>query len=537
MDLKPLLKEWRIWVLIAALTISAVFLFPHYEQQDNGELALETNIKKGLDLKGGTKLLMSVQSNNTSKEMVGQIKRILEQRVSAFGLTQTSIRTVRLGDEYKIQMEVASSNETRLRRLISQEGSFEARLPLTVQDKLKFKLEKTYSFRYHNNSITVANQTYRPNQTFKLDGTKFYYLNNSESAANLEVVAYSGQDIQSVLSSDAMVRPTGSGHSFRFPVVLSQESAENVKRVAQNYPTIRLGTGQSSTYLGRLDSSGDPAKLSLYVDGNLQSSLNVGAVFKRQVITQPSINGGAPTAAQARQDMQRLMAILQSGQLPAPVKVDSVSTISSSLGSQFMSAAFISIVLSLVAVGALIYVRYGRWKLALPIVITGSSEVFILLGSFFSTLITLDLASIAGIVAAVGTGVDDQIIITDESSQKTIQNWKERLKRAFFVIFTSAASTIGAMSPIVSPSLSNMAIGAAGLGLIGYEIYTDKRKPHHLAIGIFAVIVAFIAFQFDPSAFALQSIRGFALTTILGVLIGISITRPAYAKFLEYLEE
>jgi preprotein translocase subunit SecD len=275
----------------------------------------------------------------------------------------------------------------------------------------------------------------------------------------------------------------------------------------------------------------------LYVDEEIQSSLNVGAVFKQQVITQPSINGGGETSAQARQDMKELQAILQSGRLPAPIQIDNISTISSSLGGQFMSAAIISIIASLIAVGGLIYLRYDDPRLVLPIVVTGASEVYILLGVFFSSFITLDLASIAGIIAAVGTGVDDQIIITDESGRDKIRDWSKRLKRAFFVIFTSAASTIGAMMPIVSPSVSNLAIGAAGIGLIGYDLYTRKTKPHHLLLGALAVSVSAVAFTMNPSSFALQSVRGFAITTILGVLVGITITRPAYAKFLEYLED
>jgi len=49
----------------------------------------------------------------------------------------------------------------------------------------------------------------------------------------------------------------------------------------------------------------------------------------------------------------------------------------------------------------------------------------------------LDLAAIAGILAAVGTGVDDQIVITDEALKgaRVARNWKSRMKNAFFIIF------------------------------------------------------------------------------------------------------
>lgn len=202
-----------------------------------------------------------------------------------------------------------------------------------------------------------------------------------------------------------------------------------------------------------------------------------------------------------------------------------------------MQAAVMSIIASLLAVGGLIYVRYRDITTSIPIVITGASEVFILLGSWFSTVATLDLASIAGIVAAVGTGVDDQIIIKDEAEKQMLTDWKEKLKRAFFIIFTSAGSTIGAMVPLVSPSIANLAIGAAGISLILYTLYTRGTNPHYVAIGTMSLIIAALAYTMNPSAFALQSVRGFAVTTIIGIIIGISITRPAYAKILEQIDQ
>ncbi|HIP75219.1 MAG TPA: preprotein translocase subunit SecD, partial [Thermococcus paralvinellae] len=104
----------------------------------------------------------------------------------------------------------------------------------------------------------------------------------------------------------------------------------------------------------------------------------------------------------------------------------------------------------------------------------------------------LDLPSIAGIIAAIGTGVDQQIVITDEllGREKREKITKrssilKRMGRAFFVILASATTTVVAMS-----------------------------------------------FLFK---FFVGGLRGFAFTTILGVLIGISITRPAYAEIAKLL--
>jgi preprotein translocase subunit SecD len=534
MELKPLLKEWRIWVLLVALAGATVALGPHYEQGQNGQVSLATEINQGLELQGGTRVLLDVQGEDLNETDVENVAGILETRVSAFGLTQTDIRTVRLEDEFKIQVSVADTNRSRLTDLLSQEGSFEARMPLTVSDSRSFNLTGDYVFERQGSGIEVDGQSYQTGETFELDGTKFYYTNNTNGAANLEVVMYDGEDVQNVLRSGrgTGVRQTGSGaYQFQFPVVISQDAAENVRRVAENYETVILQGSQG--YLGE---NGQAAQLRLYVDDNLQSSLNIAAEFKTQTIAQPSISGSENTAEGAREEMKRLQSILESGSLPYPVEIDSISTITSSLGGQFLSAAFISIVASLIAVGVLVFFRYGDPRVAVPIVITGSSEVYILMGAWFSTLATLDLASIAGIIAAVGTGVDDQIIITDESGRERIRSWKKRMKRAFFVIFTSAASTVGAMMPIVSPEISTLGVMLAGLGLIGYTLQ-GRRNPHYFAIGGLAAAIGAVAWTLSPSAFALQAVKGFAVTTILGIMVGIVITRPAYAKILEHLKD
>ncbi len=119
--------------------------------------------------------------------------------------------------------------------------------------------------------------------------------------------------------------------------------------------------------------------------------------------------------------------------------------------------------------------------------ITSISEVILILG--FASLFkwNLDLAAIAGIIAAVGTGIDDQIIIADEVLKKRaiVLNWKEKIKRAFFIIFSAYATTVVAMLPLMF----------AGAGLL----------------------------------------KQFAITTIAGVTIGVLITRPAFASMVEKL--
>lgn len=226
-------------------------------------------------------------------------------------------------------------------------------------------------------------------------------------------------------------------------------------------------------------------------------SLQIGSDLKGKETTDIAISGpgvGQTKAAaidQAIKNMDRLQTIIITGSLPFQINIVKLDTISPVLGRDFINNSLIIALLGITAIALVIFIRYRNFKVMIPIMITAASEIFLILGVAAIIKWNLDLASIAGIIAAVATGVDDQVIITDELIKATKEeryiSWKERIKRAFFIIMSAYALTVAAMVPLWS----------AGAGLI----------------------------------------RGFAVTTIIGVSIGVFVTRPAYASILEYLLE
>jgi preprotein translocase subunit SecD len=109
-----------------------------------------------------------------------------------------------------------------------------------------------------------------------------------------------------------------------------------------------------------------------------------------------------------------------------------------------------------------------------------------------SLISTFDLGAIAGVLAAIGTGVDDQIVIMDElkkGEKGEGGSLVARAKRAFFIVVAASATIIAAMLPII---------------LIG---------------------------------FGLGRLVGFAITTIMGTLVGVLITRPAFGEIAKKLFE
>lgn len=148
-------------------------------------------------------------------------------------------------------------------------------------------------------------------------------------------------------------------------------------------------------------------------------------------------------------------------------------------------------IIALLVIALILFIRYRNWKVALPMFLVGLSEVYLTLA--FAALINwqLDLSAIAGILAAVGTGVDDQIIITDELMKKKEEQEERsllaRVKRAFFIIWMSAATLTITMLPMI--------------------------------------------FVFG----GIPKLVGFAITTLIGVAIGVFITRPAFASIIKHI--
>ncbi len=241
-------------------------------------------------------------------------------------------------------------------------------------------------------------------------------------------------------------------------------------------------------------------KVYMYLDGKLIDN-NPPSLSPELANGDPAtdiqVTGGGSTPEEAESQAMEVYTVLKTGSLPVKIEVVGASTVSPELGQQFLQGAIVAGLLAILAISTIIFIKYRRPILVIPIIITSVSEVLIVMGLASVIHWNIDLSAIAGIIASVGTGVDDQIIITDEilSSKKTTEKRRRtrtrlNVRKALFIIFASAGTLIAAMLPL---AYVGFARGSSGIG----------------------------------------TIAGFAFTTILGVLVGIFITRPAYAKFVE----
>ncbi len=320
-----------------------------------------------------------------------------------------------------------------------------------------------------------------------------------EERGAVEVVAHypdgeGGQQNETVLTPDDFDNigtasfNEQSGHHV--PVSITSEKAPEYEQQMNDFGFTTTGAGQCD--FGNPSFDGDNYCLLTMVDGEVvdshSMSPDLGASMDAGTWAQdPQFQMLTPT----QQDAQELSINLRSGALAAPLDFQSGQsfTLDPALGDQFKLFSLFVGVLAVLSVSGMIYLRYADARVAVPMIVTGLAEVVILLGFAAAIRMPLDLSHIAGFIAVVGTGFDDLIIIADEVMSEGDVNsrrvFQSRFRKAFWVIGVAAATTIVAMSPLAILSLGDL--------------------------------------------------RGFAIITILGVLVGVLVTRPAYGDILRYL--
>lgn len=231
--------------------------------------------------------------------------------------------------------------------------------------------------------------------------------------------------------------------------------------------------------------------LSMYLDEKLIYSAPLAHELAKNIQSIPVKNLVARTGIgdEGEQKARNLQIHLRAGALPVNVEVIGSGEVSAELGNKFKEQVAIAGIVTLLVVAFVVYLRYKQPNIVIPMLMTSFSEIIIILG--FAAVIgwQLDLPSIVGIIAVIGTGVDHLIIITDEvltgGTISSAKLYMSRLAKAFSIIFAAAVTVLVAMSPLLF-----MGFGA---------------------------------------------LKGFAVITIVGVLIGVLIARPAYAVIIKYL--
>jgi preprotein translocase subunit SecD len=479
-ELKALISDWRIATLLILIVLSVIAIYPHFDQQ--GHLA--TNLQYGLDLQEGSWIQLEFRG-----EVVGFTT---DQPLDAF-VTNLSKKL----DTEVIVVEPTNPNHLEIRKYFSQEDlepiftseqgkitSYQPGVSKSTADLVKRILETKIN--------TLGTKDAKVNT---LTG-----LNNVARFIRVELAGVDMTQAQEIVGKQGKfeIRIQTTGNQTEH--VLSGETITSVQTPSQEPPgSDKWGVGFTLSESGAAEfraaaikygATSDPANhnLIMLLDNSsvYSAPLSEDLAGKLQSDTIRQLFASTGTGKYGTQQATNLEIHLRAGALPVDVTIAGSGGVSAPLGERYKMMALLAGIFALITVGFVIYYRYREPNIVLPMIMINASEIVILLGFISLIKFQMDLPTIAGLIAVLGTGIDQLVVITDEILHEgkvpSPNIYLKRLSRALSIIVIAAATVVIAMVPLALMDLSTL--------------------------------------------------KGFAIITILGVLVGVLVTRPAYGKII-----
>lgn len=484
-------------------------------------LALK-GLQFGMDFRGGSVIQIKLDVPPGQTFDMQTVVTVMQNRLNAFGLKDVTVRP--FGNDYII-VEVAETDQTainQLQSLIGQQGKFETlfegNVVLAGEDIVSVITDPQRGY-----GVTPSGNLYEWTAPFLLSSqgadrfakaiegrctivpgsqscteTVYMFIDRPAGAVILMDLNTYGNESRvpdnfesstTTVAVEDLVK--NSGLQLIVTSSLTDSILGNLSGKEVIIPQDTFNVSRLQQYASKVVVKPKATKFWIVDALGLENIVHLTpGVTTGKPITEPSITGSTASLEAARQELNRVVILLKSGKLPVSVSVGSVSTISPTLGSDFLYYSALAGLVAMASVTVVLFVRYKKVKIAVPVMITLVSEIFMILGVAALIGWQLDLPSVAGIITAIGTGVNDQIIVVDEilrgeGIDERILSMAQKIKKAFSIIFMAAGTIVFAMFPLLF----------MGLGVL----------------------------------------RGFAITTIVGVVVGIFITRPAFASWVDRL--
>ena len=470
------IKDMRVLLVIVLVIIALAAIFVPIG--DRGDAM--TNLQFGLDLDGGSWIQLEFQAEVVTIGAGADVNDVAEKMGEYLDCTVTPI------DQYHLEVQ-KDATEEELRAAVAAAGAsfigYEHGVGSTTAETVKRILESKVN--------SLGTNDVKVNTLTNTNGVSQY--------VRVEMAGVDMQTAQDIVGKQGLfeIRIVTTGNETAH--VLYGDSVSSVQNPTQN------PAGSDNWGVGfNLDNDGAVAlqqaciqygattnpqahNLNMYLDGVEVYSAPLSNDLAMQIATHPvnSLYAGTGSGEEGYQQAQELEIHLRAGALPVQVEIAGSGSTSAALGDYFKIVCLIAGLAALAAVAAIVYLRYRVAEIVLPMIATNMAEIIILLG-IAVFIQQLDIAAIAALIAVLGTGIDQLVIITDEVVHEgkvpTQTLYLKRLTRALAIIMTSAATVIIAMFPLIVMDLSTL--------------------------------------------------KGFAIISILGILIGVLITSPAYGKIV-----
>lgn len=345
------LNEKNLTVKVGGRDINLNFLAP-------GNLLGKFSLRLGLDLQGGTELVLQTQMegiNSSDRDTaLDAARRVIERRVNFFGVSEAVVRTSKIGEERRILVELpgVKDMETAV-GLVGKTAQLEFR-----------EMEATPSAEATSSALLQ--------------------ILNSKSTG------LTGADLKRAQVTFGSSQGGRSG-----PQVAIEFTPDGANKFAE---ITKRNVGK---------------QLPIFLDGQPISA----PVVETEIIGGSAVISGQFTSEEAK----NLAIQLNAGALPVPIKILQQRQIAPTLGVESINKSVVAGAIGLLAIMFFMVAYYGLYGLIANIALaiyTLLSLVIFKTGLFILPPVTLTLAGIAGFILSIGMAVDANILTFERMKEE-----------------------------------------------------------------------------------------------------------------------
>ncbi|PPR48466.1 MAG: hypothetical protein CFH15_01654, partial [Alphaproteobacteria bacterium MarineAlpha5_Bin5] len=447
---------WKLFTVITLLILGIVFAIPSIlYKEDTGNWYLDNRVNLGLDLQGGSYLLLEVQSDvlideelenlsdtirlisREEKVKINNLDLLEEELIIRYNASdklekirdkflqnyrnikfviKENIVNIKIDDSHKKSIQEAAIKQSLeiVRKRIDESGTKEPLIQRSGNKRILLQLPGVKDPERIKDLL---------GKTAKLT---FHMVDDEDSKSLSANLAPFGKMIVSDFYNDEI------------KYLVEKKSRVGGENLIDAKASFDQNEGHAVSF--RFDTKG-AQKFGKATSENVGKRFAV--ILDGVVITAPVINSaitggsGIITGSFTSQEAADLAVLLRAGALPAPLTIVEERSVGPGLGADSIAAGKIAATIGMILVCVFMVIIYGAFGLIANISLI--ANLFIIVSLLGTIGATLTLPGIAGIVLTIGMAVDANVLIFERIKEENLKNGKiyQTIKKGFDRAFST----------------------------------------------------------------------------------------------------
>jgi preprotein translocase subunit SecD len=476
----------RIGIIIAVILVCLYGVINIPKSKDELIANWKKNIHLGLDLSGGTQLVMQVQLQDAFKAAADNVIQALKQELLKDNITPSGDITrndpATLEDAGKIEIDikgVPSDKTGQFRSIVNDQfadwtptalnsADYKLTLKPTAAQKLRqdTMTQTTATIERKINGLGLAESSVQPTGRSDAEAELLIQLPGVDDSAHIKQILQTQAQLEwdevkdgpfnsqeearakhgGIMPLNTKLVPTalrGGQQTWylvsRIPVVRGQDirDASAAAGELNRWETNFVLTQQAAKKFGAYTEANIGQRAAIVVDG---------IVISAPTIQSKITDTGRITGAATQEEAADLSLNLRAGSLPAALNIEEERTVGPSLGADSIHEGFAAGIAGLVAVVVFMLFYYKRSGINATLALILNAVILIAALAYFDA--TLTLPGIAGIVLTIGMAVDSNVLIFERireelrAGKAVVAAVDAGFSKAFLTIIDTHVTTI-----------------------------------------------------------------------------------------------